>query len=344
MKRFFSIIAFLLIVGAAFLGLLTYGQRRNEEKSQAEKSAVSVYIYTDFQSDVLEQISPAFSSESGLRPVIVHVSQDQLLHGQQVSGHNADIYITSENNLKTMQAGGLLKPYYSSETDTALNLFKDPQGYWTGIWIDPIVFVVNDSFALSHPAFEYNWNEVFTRSGVRLSVTDFAANDLSEDLLLSFVEHFGEKETFDFLTAAQNHIVQYGKYLSTPSRMAAMNTADIGISDLNEAEKTKREGLPIRIIFPSDGSPWYLYGAALSSTAGKPESGARFIDWILDTSHYKKILEGSPYRFFLINDVDNHKDDAGQIFQYWPLEKNYTKEGKDDLLKLWIDQVRFGGK
>lgn len=344
MKRFLSIIAFLLIVGIAFLGLLTYGQNRNEQKRQAEESAASVYIYTDFQSDILEQISPAFSTESGLRPVIVHVSKDQLLHGQQVSGHNADVYITSENNLKTMQGGGLLKPYYSSETDTALNLFKDPQGYWTGIWLDPVVFVVNDSFDLSHPDFEYNWNEVFTRSDVRLSMTDFAANDLSEDMLLSFVEHFGAKETFDLLREAQNHVVQYGKYLSTPSRMAAMDTADIGISDMDEAEKTKREGLPVRIIFPSDGSTWYLYGIALSSTAGNPEYGATFINWILDTTQYKETLENSSYSYFLINDVDDHKDDAGQTFQYWPLEKNYTKEGRDDLIKLWIDQIRFGGK
>lgn len=47
----------------------------------------------------------------------------------------------------------MLVPYASAQTDTALNLFKDEECYWTGLWVDPVVFAVNEDYVRKHPAF-----------------------------------------------------------------------------------------------------------------------------------------------------------------------------------------------
>lgn len=202
---------------------------------------------------------------------VVYLSKSQLQSRQDASDTPAaDLYITSQDSLMKMKKENMLVPYASAQTDTALNLFKDEECYWTGLWVDPVVFAVNEDYAGKHPAFSYSWNEVLTRSSLRLSMTDFVAADMAEDLLMCLAEHFGIGETFSLLGKAQNHIVQYGKYLSTPSRMAGMGKCDIGISGLNEAVRSRQEKLPVVIMYPEDGSPWYLFGAGISADAAYP--------------------------------------------------------------------------
>ena len=57
--------------------------------------------------------------------------------------------------------------------------------------------------------------------------------------------------------------------------MAAMGKCDIGISGLNEVLRTKREKMPVMIIYPEDGAPWYLYGTGLLAESAHPERGER---------------------------------------------------------------------
>ena len=138
---------------------------------------------------------------------------------------------------------------------------------------------------------------MLTRKSVQLSMTDFIAADMAEDLLMCMAEHFGINETFQLLYQAQGHVVQYGKYLSTPSRMAAMGKCDIGISGLNETLRTRNENMPVTIIYPEDGSPWYLYGAGLSKSSLNPDRGRQFIEWLLNPEGYKKIMEQNQYYY-----------------------------------------------
>lgn len=61
-------------------------------------------------------------------------------------------------------------------------------------------FVVNKEFAARHSLLNYNWNNIMTSPQIRLSMTDFIAADMAEDLLLSMAEHFGITEALYLLS------------------------------------------------------------------------------------------------------------------------------------------------
>lgn len=343
MKRLLSVFLFLLISAAAFTGMFFYGKREEMMKRQQVHPQERVVVYTDIPSGLLEALSDAFYAEQGIRMDIQYFTPDQLQNGAAVEGKPADVYLSSQETLLKLKDTGRTVPYSSSQTDTALNIFKDDEGYWTGLWVDPVVFAVNNDFYRKHPAFAYTWQEVMTRQSVELSMTDFITSAMSSDLLMSLAEHFGINETFSLLKSGQNHLVQYGKYLSTPSRMAAMGKCDIGISGLNEALRTQAEKMPLSIVYPTDGSPWYLYGVGLSVNAAYPDRGRRLIDWLLDSSRYKSIMERNQYYYVYVNDTVQSSDVEGNEIYFWPLAKNYFDEGKKDLLSQWGEKVRFGG-
>lgn len=343
MKRLLSVLLFLLLAGAAFSGILYYGKKHEEMRQQESHPTDKVVIYTDIQSGILEELSTAFYQETGIQFDIYYLSSDRLVESKESMEKPADVYLTSQDALLQLKQNQKLVPYSSSQTDTALQMFRDEESYWTGLWVDPVVFAVNQEFIARHPAFSYTWSEVLNRQSVRLSMTDFIAADMAKDMLLSLTEHFGIEDTFRLLKRGQQHLVQYGKYLSTPSRMAAMGKCDIGISGLNEAVRTKNEKMPVAIIYPEDGSPWYLYGIGVSSTATHSERGQLLVDWLLTPGKYKAIMEKNKYYFIYINDDTSHPDAAGNSLAFWELEKIYFEEGKKDLLNQWGEKVRFGG-
>ena len=346
MKRLLSVLLFLIMAALAFWGILQYAHRQAEEKAEQRSPSSYVTVYTDLPSGMLEALNDSFYRETGLRMNLVYMNKAQLLKGNAGEGENTggpDIYISSQDVLIQLKKEKLLQPYTSAQTDTALNLFKDGEGFWTGVWVDPVVFSVNAEYASKHPAFSYTWNEVLARNSVRLSMTDFIAADMAEDLLMCMAENFGIEDTFQLLGKAQKHIVQYGKYLSTPSRMAGMGKCDIGISGLNEAVRTQKEKMPVLIMYPEDGSPWYLLGAGISVNGKYPDRGQKLLNWLLTSSSYKDIMEKNQYYYVYVNDYTLNPDNAGNPLVFWNLEKLYFDEGKKDLLTRWGEEIRFGG-
>lgn len=345
MKRIASVVLFLILAASAFWGILYFAHKQAEIKAERLNPSDYVTVYTDIPAGLLEILNPIFYGESGIKLNIVYLSADQLTHENSADGRApCDIFISSQDSLNKLKENNQLQVFSSARTDTALNLFKDEECYWTGIWVDPVIFAVNKDYSLKHPAFQFTWQEILTRKSVRLSVTDFIAASMAGDLLMCMSEHFGIEETMWYLTEAQKHIVQYGKYLSTPSRMAAMGKCDIGISGYNEAVRTQKENMPLHIIFPEDGSPWYLYGAGISKNAQYPERGQLFLNWLLDSTVYKSLMEQNNFYYIYVNDLAMNEDSRGTALNFWNLQKKYYDEGKKDLLSQWGENIRFGGK
>ncbi len=343
MKRLLSVLLFLILAGAAFTGILQYAKKHEEMRRQEAYPIEKVVIYTDIFSGILENLGNAFYQDQGIQFDICYVSTNDLLRRKNQDDKPADVYLTSQDALIALKQNGQLTPYSSSQTDTALQIFRDEDSCWTGLWVDPVVFAVNPDFISKHPAFSYTWDEVLSRQSVRLSMTDFIAADMAKDMLMCLAEHFGIEDSFRLLSKAQQHLVQYGKYLSTPSRMAAMGKCDIGISGLNEALRTKNEKMPVAIIYPEDGSLWYLYGVGLAADSSHPERGKALIDWLLNPGPYKSMMEKNQCYLVYVNDEGSSPDAAGNSLQFWRLEKKYFEEGKKDLLNQWGEKVRFGG-
>lgn len=341
MRRLGAILLFLLLGAAVFGGIFYYADLRHEQKKEEVLPNLRITVYTDLPQSAVQIFDEPFYKETGIHLTVQEMSRQQMM-AQVKSGHRPDLYLVSQDALHGLRAGDFLQPYTSDRTDTVLNDFKDEEGFWTGVWLNPAVFAVNTEFADLHPAFGYHWDEVLRRQSVRLVMTDFIASEDSEDGLMSLVEHFGADGAMERLRIASTHIVQYGKYLSTPSHMAAMDKCDIGISGYNEARRVQKEGLPIRILYPEDGTYFYLYGIGLDRNSQEKEKSRRFIDWILSSEDRETVINNAGYYYIYVNDTRMPEDDAKAKISFWPLAKQYTEQGKKELLDRWIQTIRFG--
>lgn len=339
MRRIASIAGFIILVAAVFAGIFYFARLRRAEKPPVQETlAPAITIYTDLPQGALALFDDPFFKETGYHLQIREMNG--LSAEDKSAAQEPDVYVLSQGVLLQLKAEGRLAPYTSEKTDLVLDDYKDRSGYWTGVWMNPAVFAVNTDFAFSHPAFSYTWDEVVSRQSVRLVMTDFIASDYAADGLFSLIEHFGWAGGFDRLKRAASHIVQYGKYLTTPAHMAAMDKCDIGISGYDEAEKVRQEGLPVKVVYPEDGTYFYLYGAALGKQG--MEKGKLFIDWLLSEAAESGVWEKNGYHFIHVNETGLPEDDFKRKPRFWPLQKKYSEQGKKELIDLWVQEVRFG--
>ena len=78
MKRLLSVILFLILAGAAFLGIFQYAKNQENLKKQRSDTTEKVVVYTDLQSGMLEPLNAPFYKETGMKLDIVYLTSNQM--------------------------------------------------------------------------------------------------------------------------------------------------------------------------------------------------------------------------------------------------------------------------
>ena len=172
-------------------------------------------------------------------------------------------------------------------------------------------------------------------------MTDFVASQNAANLLYNMVEHKGEPDALAYLLALKPHVIQHAKFLSTPIRLTALGESDIGIGNLSDAQQYIRHSYPVKMIYPSDGTSFYLTGAAVQKDSKHKNESIEFITWLLSNDTAKYMMENNFTYIFANPEVVEPLDSLGKSVVLWPVNGGYTVEGKKLLLNHWVSQVRF---
>ena len=172
-------------------------------------------------------------------------------------------------------------------------------------------------------------------------VTDFVASQNAANLLYNMVEAKGETSTIQFFNGLKPHVIQHAKFLSTPVRLAALGETDIGIGNYSDAAQYMSHSYPVKVIFPADGTSFYLTGAAVLDGTRNTIESTEFIKWLLAKETAQFMIRHNFHFAFTNPEMSDPKDSLGRRLVLWDVQGGYTVEGKKVLLNLWVSQVRF---
>jgi len=101
-------------------------------------------------------------------------------------------------------------------------------------------------------------------------------------ILLSTLTHLmGEDEAFDYMKKLNDNIANYGRSGAGATGQVARGEAAIAITMTHDAKALARQGFPIEISHPREGTGWSLDGTAIVNGARNMEEAKKFMDWIL---------------------------------------------------------------
>lgn len=340
MRRWLPISLLGIIVAAAVLFSFIPQQRAEEQKLPAAVSKVT--IYTDMPTGVLQAIAETYRFQKQVQLEVITLPEEQLIAKLQSGGPDVpDMVWGSELLLRTLQRNKILVPYTSEHTDMVAPQMKNEDGYWTGTWYLPMVFAVQDEYYRKIDGNLYTWDDLLHIHDAGIAMTDFVAADLAAELLYSMVTVHGEKKAFAYLRELHRSVQQYAKYLSTPVRLLSTQRCDIAIADAGTVRLFIAEGYHIRMIYPRDGTAYYLYGAGIVKGAKHPQEAAHLLDWFLAGNAFATLQKQGHYLYYTGVPNESVTDAHGDQPILWNLDKNYTREGERELIAKWLDKVRF---
>lgn len=340
MRRYLPLLLFsFLIVVAAFVGTLLAGQASRQNPG----SVRSITVYTGLPVEQAAALAQEYEKIAGVRVNVVPLAAGELLAKlkQENASPRADLVLAGAAVLDAAKQAKLLATFSSKQTDIIPARFCDPDNYWTGLWYDPVVFAANRDFLKKQPQPPANWAELTTTGAARLAMTDFLAAEEAANLLYTMAAAQGEDQTLAYLAGLHPRVVQYAKFLATPARMAGIGEADIAVTMRSEAMRYIKDGFPLQVILPADGTAASIIGVAVAAGSPRAADAGRFVDWLTSDAALAALARSGCY--LLAANPENklgREDNAHEIKLFNP-KNALTPAQKASLLDKWVKTVRM---
>ena len=299
-------------------------------------------VYTTLPAEHAALLADGYEKKSRVRVNFVPLSSKDLLDRVTKDDRAAALVLADEGTLAELTNRGVFAPYDSEATDAVSEEFRQPQGAWTGVWYDPVVFAVNSDYLRTLKEVPDTWTAL-SRTDARIGMTDFVAADAAANLLYSMIAQFGAKEAYRILRGLHPQVVQYTKYLSNPVRQVGMGEADISVAVASETLRYVADGYPIRIVYPADGTAYTLAGAGVLATA-KPDdqqAAGAFVDWLLPDDAQLALWQKG-FDFLPTNRATlAYQQFAGKNLVLFSQKPAFTDAQRHEFLDRWVKYIRF---
>ncbi len=346
MKRYIPLVCVIVFIVAllGFSNYIWYEQQRQQEEQSSYETERHIVAVSDMPADVNAELSAAFYKQTGMHVQIISKTDDEL-HQQMKTAHDGempDVLIAAEPVLRQAAAIQQLKPYASIQTETVPYAFKDADGYWNGLWLNPMVFVVSYEYHARRGIEIHTWDDLLRDPMLTIAFPDLASMDMAGDFLCSLVEVNGSEEAGLYLRALQSHVAAYSKSMASSVRRVASGEVNLGVVDAVTARQYRQDGAPIYILYPRDGTSYWLTGAAVTVQCQDEELAAAFVEWLYSPDVDAVLRKNHLYFTYASETARKILDSQGQELVLFPTKKQYTDAGRRDLQNWWIKSVRFG--
>jgi iron(III) transport system substrate-binding protein len=289
-----------------------------------------------------DDIFNKFSEDTGIKVNMLDMSSGEVLARMRAEkgrpladvwfGGGVDAFIAAKND-------GLLEQYVSPQAEYILDKYKDPDGYWTGISLVTVDFVVNTGVleekgipvpetweALTGPEFK----DEISMSNPSISGTAYF-------ILYSLLAAKGMDAGWDFFAKLDANIPFYAKRGSEPPQRAAMGESIVGLAP-GVWPELQAQGYPIIYVYPKDGIPWWPAPVAIFKDAENLDAAKALVDWAL-SKEGQEYLKGKDPRFPTRNDVEPPEELKDvDTSNFIPMDFEKAGAERAEVVKKWQEK------
>lgn len=283
-----------------------------------------------------------FSRDTGIKVNFLDMSSGEVLARMRSEkdrpladvwfGGGVDAFIAAKRD-------GLLEKYISPPAKNIPEQFKDPDGYWTGISLVTVDFVVNTA-VLEEKGIDIprTWSDLTNpKFKDEISMSNPSISGTAYFILYSLLSAKGENG-WEFFEKLDKNIPFYAKRGSEPPQKAAIGEVAVGLVP-GLWEEFQEQGYPIKHVFPEDGIPWWPAPVAIFKNAKNMDSAKALVDWALSKEGQEHLKNKDP-RFPTRKDVPPPKElkdvDKNDLI---PVDFIQAGKDRDKVVNKW--QERF---
>ncbi len=255
------------------------------------------------------------------------------------------IWGVAATSMMIFEREGMLEAYAPKGADAILAQFKDPHSppHWVGVDAYVNAFCVNTEkakeFNLPTPQ---SWEDL-TKPVYKghIVMPNPASSGTGYMFVSSVLQGLGWEKGWDFLARLHKNIAIYTKSGSKPCKLAAAGEYPIAISFAFVAAKLKKDGAPLEMVFPKEGSGYEVEANGLIKGTDNPEGAKRFLDWAVSDEAMQMYA-----KYFAVVAKPGFKPPEGMpsdvADRLFPMDFTWSSENRDKILEEWTK--RFAEK
>jgi iron(III) transport system substrate-binding protein len=249
-------------------------------------AASEVNAYSIWPENYAQPVFTVFEKATGIHVNFVRFSSGEALARVIAEKANPQVDLLFGGPVETFTAGvskDVFAPYISPEAAALPARFKDPNGLWTAIADDPLVFMTNTAFLKQHnlsaPA---SWDDLLNPAYKNmLQMADARTSGTAVTRIFSIImaNNKDENAAFAYMKKLRQNVQLYTKSGGGGTLPIGLGQAGGGIFFIVDALYTRQQGYDVQISFPREGIGSAAECIALLKGARNPEPAKKLIDW-----------------------------------------------------------------
>lgn len=123
-----------------------------------------------------------------------------------------------------------------------------------------------------------------------------AASGTAYTALATLVQVMGEDKAFEYLKGLHGNISNYPKSGTGPVKAVARGEAAVGISFMHDVPGEKKNGFPIEMAAPCEGTGYEVGSMSILKGARNADNAKKFYDWALTPDAQKLAAQAKQYQ------------------------------------------------
>lgn len=305
-----KLIILLLTFAMVFSIVCSFADNETEDLIAAAQKEGKLIVYGSCDEYYLKTACAKFEDLYGIQVDYEYMSTGAVQNkiAEENGNPSADVWFGGTNEPYNEAAKeGLLDAY---EAQNAVHLidpvFRDPDGYWYGIYQGILGFMVNkaklSSMDLEVP---HTWDDLLKdeyKGLIWLSNPHFAGT--AKLFINTIIQLKKYDKAMEYFVALDKNIVKYTYNGSGPSKNVGTGDCVIGIGFLHDGLYQILQGFnDIGLIIPEDGTAYEIGSTAIFKGAAHPNAAKLWIEFALSPDCVELADDAGSYQYLVIDNA-----------------------------------------
>ena len=240
-------------------------------------------------------------------------------------------------------AEGLLEAYEAENASHLLgSQYRDPDGYWYGIYKGILGFMVNkdelERMNLEAPA---DWQDLLKPEYKDLIwLSNYNTAGTAKLVINTMIQKYGHDEGIQYLVDLDKNIQVYTKSGSGPSKNVGTGECVIGIGFLHDGiTQIVDNGYDnVQLIIPSSGTSFEIGATAIFKGAKHPNAAKLWVEYALSPECVELAAKNGSYQFLVIDNA-KQPEQAAEFGLDPENVMDYDFEDAKNNIKTYVEEV-----
>ena len=312
----------------------------------AAKAEGELVVYGSCEEDYLAAACAHFEELYGIKVQYQRLSTGEVQAKIEEENGNpsADVWFGGTTDpYNVVAAEGLLEAYEAENASHLLgSQYRDPDGYWYGIYKGILGFMVNkDELARMNLEAPADWQDLKKPEYKGLIwLSNYNTAGTAKLVINTMIQKYGHDEGIQYLVDLDKNIQVYTKSGSGPSKNVGTAECVIGIGFLHDGiTQIVDNGYEnVQLIIPSSGTSFEIGATAIFKGAKHPNAAKLWVEYALSPECVQLAAKNGSYQFLVIDNAQ-HPEQAAEFGLDPENVMDYDFEDAKNNIKTYVEEV-----